>query len=55
MLKNETAGDRRQLLDDNNAKSKTKSFLGNEINELNAMSKLSLLEGEDDKLKMDDK
>lgn len=55
LIKNETAGDRRQLLDDNNAKSKTKSFLGNEINELQAMSKISLLEGDDEKLKMDDK
>ena len=54
-MKNETAGDRRQLLDDSNAKSKTKSFLGNEISELNAMSKLSLLDGDDEKLKMDDK
>jgi len=42
-------------LDDNSAKSKTKSFLGNEINELKAMSKISLLEGDDEKLKMDDK
>lgn len=55
LLKNESTGDRRQLLDDNNAKIKTKSFLGNEISELNAMSKLSLLDGDDEKLKMDDK
>ncbi|CAH1722389.1 unnamed protein product [Chironomus riparius] len=55
LLNNESVGDRRQLLNDNKAKSKTKSFLGNEISELNAMSKLSLLDGEDEKLKMDDK
>ncbi|KAG5679996.1 hypothetical protein PVAND_009529 [Polypedilum vanderplanki] len=35
-------------------KSKTKDFLSNEINELHAMSKLSLYEG-DDKVKLDDK